>query len=346
MRLPLSVDELTPEWLGSALSILWPGTVVDSLKIDSVIWGTATKAFVEVTYAEKSEMSGLPERLCVKGGFRPELLQVMALGYQTEAQFYRDIGSSMSDGLPTCYFAGVDAATGQGIVVLEDLSTQGVSFGDPQRPLTPDQVAEGLIAQASWHSAPPPDLAWLTGPDSLRAVIKPLMEPAFWSERMSTDVPQIVQAALPDRARYLRGMERIWEIEDAAPPCVTHGDANISNLYVDRDGRPKFIDWQFVALSDWSHDVGMFLIGSLSVEERRTHERELLREYLAARAAAAGGHTPSWDDAWSSYRIHTLHGLIAWLTPDEMQKIESRGPQAIRYAHAAVDHDSYRLLGI
>lgn len=55
---------------------------------------------------------------------------------------------------------------------------------------------------------------------------------------------------------------------------------------------------------------------------------------------------PDWDQAWRSYRLHTLHGLMYASTPDEMQPGEIRRPLAERYGHALLDHESYRLLGV
>jgi aminoglycoside phosphotransferase (APT) family kinase protein len=44
-------------------------------------------------------------------------------------------------------------------------------------------------------------------------------------------------------------MQRTWELEDKSPPCITHGDANLTNIYLTADDRVRFTDWQFVALS-------------------------------------------------------------------------------------------------
>lgn len=70
---------------------------------------------------------------------------------------------------------------------------------------------------------------------------------------------------MPARDRFVRGMERTWEIEDRSPACLTHGGANLTNIYLTPDDRVHFVDWQFVSRSDRARDVAFFLIGALDV---------------------------------------------------------------------------------
>lgn len=86
----------------------------------------------------------------------------MALGYRTEARFYRDFSDHLSEGLPEHYFADADEHTGQGIVVMPDITASGARFGHPGSPLTVDQAADALGAQAIWHSRSAPEVPWLT----------------------------------------------------------------------------------------------------------------------------------------------------------------------------------------
>jgi hypothetical protein len=48
--LPMVVEELTAEWLTTALSVRQPGVVVSSVAVEHIIWGTATKILVGVDY--------------------------------------------------------------------------------------------------------------------------------------------------------------------------------------------------------------------------------------------------------------------------------------------------------
>lgn len=343
-ELPLTVEEITPEWLTGALSVSVPGAEVEGAEVDSVIWGTATKAFVEVRYAPGAPESA-PGRVCVKGGFDATMRQVMSVGYQVEASFYRDLASKLPEGLPTSYFADANPDSGQGVVVMNDLKAEGGTFFAAGDRLSLDQVVDGLTTQATWHSATDIDAEWLAPPTNLRAVADAVLTPENWARQLGSEPSETVRSALSDRDRYLQGLRRTWELEDAVAGCLTHGDANITNVYLSADGKLHFVDWQFVSKSHWAHDVAFFLICGLSVEDRREHEQDLLREYLKLRSGR-GGEAPSWDEAWRDYRIHTLHGLMYALTPNEMQPAEVRAPLSERFAQALLDHDSYGLLGV
>ena len=67
-----------------------------------------------------------------------------------------------------------------------------------------------------------------------------------------------------------------------------------------------------VRRGNWSLDVGYFLQGSITVEDRRTHERALLVEYRSALELPAS-ELPSDDEIWLRYRASVAHGLATWL---------------------------------
>jgi hypothetical protein len=70
------------------------------------------------------------------------------------------------------------------------------------------------------------------------------------------------------------------------------------------------IDWQLPAAGDPMHDVAYFLSGSVSPEDRRNCERELVSEY----ATLIRRTVPDYSDeeALESYRRNLVSGL--WLT--------------------------------
>jgi aminoglycoside phosphotransferase (APT) family kinase protein len=151
-----------------------------------------------------------------------------------------------------------------------------------------------------------------------------------------------VAEVLTSRDRLLAGFDAMWADEDRRPRRLVHGDANLTNVYLDRAGAPRFLDWQFVARSDAYHDVAFFLIGALSTESRRGAEEDLLRTYLDARGPSA----EPFDVAWDAYRRHALYGIIYALTPEAMQPAAIRDALGARFAHAVLDHRTFALLGV
>lgn len=102
-------------------------------------------------------------------------------------------------------------------------------------------------------------------------------------------------------------------------------------------------DWQGVCIAPPMDDVAYFIGGSLSVADRRTHERDLLKLYLDA-AAAAGGPPVDADAAWLDYRRHHLHGFLWSLTGPRMQPRERVFAMSERHVAAIEDHETLAAL--
>jgi Protein of unknown function (DUF1679) len=76
--------------------------------------------------------------------------------------------------------------------------------------------------------------------------------------------------------------------------------------------RGGFLDWQVARRGNFSLDLGYFLQGALTTEDRRTAERALLEEYCDALGLPAD-EMPSPDEVWLRYRASVAHGLTLWL---------------------------------
>ncbi len=325
MTLPLSVDEVDG-WLREILG-------VEKVEQTGVVWGTATKVLVEVTHS-----GGGTQRLCVKGGFRAELLAIMSAGYQAEAYFYRDVAPELGAGVPRCHHAAVEGQ--QGIVVLDDILAAGARINDPREPMTVSQVADGLTAMAAWHSRGDLRLEWMPPSPYYRPIVDSLFAPAHWDAYIGQTTAGPVLEVFAERERIAEVYQRLWEAQDARPATFVHGDANPTNVYFDADGSTRFLDWQFAGCTDAYQDVACFLVGSLSVQDRRANEQALLREYLTAR----GDGAERFDEAWDAYRRNAVYGAVYCLTPEEMQPAAVRAPLADRYAQAAIDLETLALL--
>ncbi|GAA0622651.1 phosphotransferase [Sporichthya brevicatena] len=325
MPLPMSVDEVD-SWLREVLG-------VEKVEQTGIVWGTATKVLVEVTHPD-----GSTARLCVKGGFRPELLAIMSAGYQAEALFYRDVAPQLEAGIPRCHHAAVEGQ--QGIVILDDVIAAGARINDPRVPMTVDQVSDGLVAMAAWHRRGDLQLDWMPPFPYYRPIVDSLFAPEHWDAYIGQTTAGPVLEVFAEREQIAAAYQRLWAAQDARPATFVHGDANPTNVYFGADGSTRFLDWQFACRTDAYQDVACFLVGSLSIEDRRAHEQALLHEYLAARGEGA----ESFDDAWSGYRTNAVYGAVYCLTPEEMQPATVRAPLADRYAQAALDLETLNLL--
>ena len=90
---------------------------------------------------------------------------------------------------------------------------------------------------------------------------------------------------------------------------MIHGDPHVGNLYLD-EGRIGFLDWGIINVNTPMRDVSYFLTMAMGTEDRRTHERDLLRHYLAVRQAS-GAIEISFDEAWMAHRVHGAYTVAA-----------------------------------
>ena len=86
-------------------------------------------------------------------------------------------------------------------------------------------------------------------------------------------------------------------------------------------------------------DLGYFLQGALTVEDRRRSERDLLAEYRDALGLPAD-ELPSTDEIWLRYRASVAHGLAIRLvtaSAGEWQRTDCSVALAQRYSFAYAD---------
>ena len=221
-----------------------------------------------------------------------------------EALFYQT--SCRRPGVRTldCVYAEVDPVTQHGVVITEDVAAQGAAFLDALSPYTADQVAESLEQFAilhgrSWESGRT-DEPWLAPRLEMTMSARGLREiSGNFEGPIGVRVPEEVRDAerLLDAVRRLAGAAGRRSSRDACS-TVTHTSGTSSSM---RPDNRASLDWQLVQRGPWYLDVGYHLGCTLSPEERRETESDLLAHYLD-RLGGEGVAVPSWDDAMSHYR--------------------------------------------
>ena len=113
------------------------------------------------------------------------------------------------------------------------------------------------------------------------------------------------------------------------------------------DDEVGFLDWQMVRRGNWSLDLGYFLQGALTIEDRRQSERQLLEEYRGALELAAD-EIPTAEEVWLRYRASVAHGLAIWIATlsggDAWQRPDICLAFAQRYSAAFMDLDTRAAL--
>jgi hypothetical protein len=310
---PQTLEEgLSPRWLTAALSLRYPDIEVVEVEPGPVVARVSTNARFRMTTADPLP-AGLKSTLCLKGYFGEYGSLARSAGIP-EAHFYRDVEPSLGIRTLRAHYADVDLEAGHGVVITEDVEADGGVFLTTASPYTADQVAESLEQLALLHGATWEGEPWAAAPFLTTRLARtlegrglPEIRRNFEGEN-GTGVPAEVRDAqrLVDAYRALA-----MSAENARPWCVIHGDTHVGNLFLDADGRPCFLDWQLVQRGAWYLDVGYHIASTLSPDERRKHERELLTRYLEC-LAATGVSVPSFDEAWKAIRGGMLHGFFLW----------------------------------
>jgi aminoglycoside phosphotransferase (APT) family kinase protein len=90
-----------------------------------------------------------------------------------------------------------------------------------------------------------------------------------------------------------------------------HSDVHLGNWYISGEGRMGLCDWQCLGRGHWARDLAYALATTLSIENRRAWERDLLSCYLE-RMRDSCGLRISFDQAWDLYRQQIVLALMMW----------------------------------
>ncbi len=340
LEIPQNWDAVAREWMTVALQDAFPGVEVSRVDVALVDDGTNRRARLALSYAKGSG----PATVFVKAS-DPEHAAVNAStgGVFNEARLFASDVSLPVDH-PAVHFTLIDEPHLDFIMVMEDLVARGCDPRDATRPMTIEQVTNGVRSLARLHRvfwgdrlAGYPQLSWV--------------EPFVSWRGMATGIDIGLERAgdrLPPPVRQLTGksiMRDVWApfigTLTTGAQTLLHGDPHIGNTYVTPDNGVGFLDWQVVRRGNPSVDLGYFLQGACTIEDRRRAERGLLEEYIAALELPTE-ERPSYDDVWLRYRASVAHGLTMWLVTaaSEWQRPEISFTLAERYAAAFIDLDA------
>ena len=309
-RLPASADAIEPAWLSGALAPRFPGVRVQAIEILERHEVTNSHARLRIHY---DDAAGAPEFMFAKvppsEPARRETIAKTGMG-RREALFYATLASSLSLRVPDAYVALHDERDGSFLLLLEDLVTTGGAVSDGTWGIKPDAAARALDELAELHvrfedpARRQEQAPWVPrashGSNYGATMLRYGLD--HHRDRLSDDFAAVAEMYI-DHSDVLHGL---WQV---GPATVIHGDVHIGNLFDDH-GRAGFLDWGIINVSTPMRDVSYFLNMAMSIDDRRLHDRDLLRHYLGRRAAA-GGSEITFDDAWHAHRIHAAYTVPA-----------------------------------
>ncbi len=211
----------------------------------------------------------------------------VALGnYLREVRFYQQLAAGALIATPRCYFADVDPATSEFVLMMEDLAP--AEQGDQLAGVTLDQarlvVVEAAKLHAShWGDDSLDDIPWVSGARAAPpSAATDEAVAGLWAAFKARYGPRL-QPRWVEAGDWLAGRFADFAGAHDGPRCLTHNDFRPDNrmFATAAGGRPvTVLDWQSFAYGAGATDLAYFLAGALPPEVRRAHEPALLQLYL------------------------------------------------------------------
>jgi Phosphotransferase enzyme family len=272
--------------------------------------------------------------------------------YEREVGFYLEIAPTVDIRVARCYHAEWHAATGDFVVLMEDLAP--AQQGDQIVGCDIDQARTAVLELAKlhgprWGDVGLNDIEWLNrrtaGESQQLAMLWAMFLPGFMSVfggYLSTEAAAMIQRFGGQIADWVDGHD--------SPNTVTHGDYRLDNLmFAGPDGGAPIaaVDWQTPGHGLGIIDVSYFLGAGVLPPERRVIERDLVDEY--GQALADYGVAVDSDDLWSQYRRDAYGGVVMSVIASQIVGTNHRSEamfaaMATRHAQHVLDLDSESLL--
>lgn len=352
-RLPRQLDEITAQWLTRLLANRYPGIVVHDFETVEVRNGHTTKLRVALELNEIGRAAGIPRHVCLKSNWSEgfESGEICEL----EARFYHFMQGRSHTPIAESYFSDWDGdGGGRGVVMMEDLALAPGEFGHSTHHLGVDGVAKGLeslamLHGAHWNSPQLKAQSWLSRSmahpvdydqflrmyNYMRLNLRKAEYRAILPQWMY-DTPELFSQAFDELSAF--------ELAQNQPVCLVHGDSHQGNSFLRQNGERVWLDWQLVRKGTPWRDIAYFMLGALTIEERRSSAWDLLKVYREKLISLGAEGVLEQNAAWEQFRRWPLYGMQAWLANvDEWG--QQNGVEIVdRFFTAAEDFESLKLL--
>lgn len=334
--LPLNVDGLTTDWLkvaldtqiGDAKLIGFSPTIIG---VGEGFMGQLARVALEYD----GDASQAPSSVIAKFAAERQDTRDMAAErslYQREIGFYRDIGNAVGIPIADCYFMHYIADTNQFVLLLEDLAP-----GEPSDQVegTDRETSREVIEQFAklhakwWNSEALEALPWAKWQVTEMSMDK-AMDMYNQSKQEVDETGKFDR--YPELKRLMQYLPPLFKF-DPAPPypfSFTHGDLRSDNIIKPSaaGGRFAVIDWQVSGLGDPINDIVYWMVLSLTTEERRATEDELLKLYHQ-RLLEYGVKKYSYKKFINAYRTNLVVVQLMFSMPMDTVDASSERAQAL-----------------
>lgn len=285
----MNADGLTAEWLAGVL-----GREVGAVAVERVGTGQIGACY-RLRFGNETLLAKLPPP-------DPGERDIMAGAYRGEVRFYQQVAGTVAVRTPSCHHAEIADDSGDFVLLLEDLAP--AEQGDQVAGCTPAQARAAAV-----------NLAGLHGP---RWCDPTLLEVDTLSVNGADEIALLLEMYGPTTELFLSGLGDLVSPQDAETlrACVpaigpwllarsdrfalVHGDYRLDNLmFTPGSTEVAAVDWQTVSLALPARDLAYLVATSLSPEDRRVHERDIVAAYHQALVGYGVADYPvelCWDD--------------------------------------------------
>lgn len=356
IAVPTTMLMLTPDFFGTVLRADVRAVNVLSTNIGNGITSSIVRIGLEYAGGADGGALGLPATLIAKFSSFNDFVrsECARLGfYEREVYFYSELAARTDARTPVCYYAAFDPNEGRCLLLLEDLTDHVRESSPGGGSIEQVRLAVQAMARlhAGWWDRPElHEIPHFFRPPGPHAEIVPAFWDIFRQGMRLGDSPEIRRIEEVLRREVGPAETHLNE----GPLTLVHNDFQLDNLsFGPRGQAPEVVllDWGIYTSARGAADLAYLLVGSLSVEDRRSAEIALMQEYVDALARlGVTGYT--LDDCLADYRramlVYYTRYMIAISTvgttdgPDgkviDPRTMENAMPVLQRYHAAILDH--------
>ena len=276
--------------------------------------------------------------------------------YEREVKFYNELVGSLDVRSPQSFFADWHEEGGDIAIVLEDMSP--CEQGDQIRGcgIEEARLAIGQLVRIHgprWNDATLFDIDWLQrrspGDSDQMVGLFGMFKPGFLEIYRDAIVRETGKDGLA-LVDVLEASLTSYLAKKDEPYTVTHGDFRLDNLlFATEHGGVDcaVVDWQTPGHGNGIGDLAYFIGAGLLPDERRSHEWELVDQYIAG--IESYGHAVDHEWVKTHYRRESFSGLIMAVIASQIVGRTDRGDKmfevmATRHLLQALDNDAASLL--
>ena len=323
LTVPQDLGEITPAWLTAALhgKAASSRAAVTGYSAEPIAEGKGfMNQVVRLRLHYDDDPLDLPRTIIAKLPSADPALRMFSnrLGQdRREVRFYQEVATDAHLQTPHSYHGGIDSATGNTILLLEDLnnarqgdSVAGCSLAEARRALA--QLAE---FQAAWWDSPRLDqLDWMPLKDAETGAYQELYAGAWMSfiKKAGDGMPPALRR-LGDRLSL--EVPRIKAKLTTPPRTIIHGDYRLDNCFFQTSAGAQSLlvfDWEFCARGRGTYDVATFVSEAFPPQQRRNEELSLLRTYHSILVSNGVKDYP-FAECLADYRLAMLEIFVFWI---------------------------------